>query len=97
MTRRVSAIVNPVSGRRNMLPVVRAIGHILEREGWTLDVLLTDRAGHAIELAREVPDDTHAVLAVGGDGTVCEVINGLYPRNIPLVILRTGTENLLAR
>jgi diacylglycerol kinase family enzyme len=41
--------------------------------------------------------DVEAVLVVGGDGTVCEVVNGLMERPLPIVILSSGTENLLAR
>lgn len=97
MNGRVAAIVNPISGRRNMLPVVREVGRNLQRNGGHLDIRVTRAAGEATTCAAELPPDTQAVLIVGGDGTVCEVINGLMPRPLPFVILRTGTENLLAR
>jgi len=95
--RRIVAIVNPVSGRRNMLPVVPKLSEALTTLGGHLEWSVTAGIGHATELAASLPDDTHAVLAVGGDGTVCEVINGLGGRPVPLAILGTGTENLLAR
>lgn len=97
MNVRVAAIVNPISGRRNMLPVVREVGRILQRNGVALDVYVTQAAGEATRRAAELVSDTQAVLVVGGDGTVCEVINGLMAHPLPFVILRTGTENLLAR
>jgi len=96
MGRRVVAIINPVSGRRNMLPVVRRIGRLLQDGGGEMQLEVTTRAGHATDLASQAALTADAVLAVGGDGTVCEVVNGLIGRNIPIVILRTGTENLLA-
>lgn len=80
-----------------MLPLVRDIGRMLRREGGELEILTTGRANHATELATAIPADVEVVLVVGGDGTVCEVINGLPRRGLPIVILRTGTENLLAR
>ncbi len=97
MNGRVAAIVNPISGRRNMLPVVREVGRILQRNGTSLDIHVTQGAGEATGCAAGLAPGTQAVLVVGGDGTVCEVINGLMARPLPFVILRTGTENLLAR
>jgi diacylglycerol kinase family enzyme len=87
--RRFAAIVNPISGRRNMLPRVRTIARAVERLGGRLDVLVTQGPRHATEL--------EAVLVVGGDGTVGEVVNGLAGSRVPMLILGTGTENLLAR
>ena len=115
--RRFVAIVNPISGRRNMLPRVRTIARAVERLGGRLDVLVTQGPRHATQLADGLSDDIEAVLVVGGDGTVGEVVNGLAGvgradrgsdeptekggsgrvRRVPMLILRTGTENLVAR
>lgn len=105
--RRIAAIVNPISGPRNMLPRVRTIARAVERLGGRLDVLVTQGPRHATELASELGGEVEAVLVVGGDGTVGEVLNGLAGvgradregrvRRVPMLILRTGTENLLAR
>ncbi len=97
MARRVVAIVNPVSGRGAVAPLVRRVKRALLRAGGTLEVRVTNNPGHATELASQVGDDVEAVLVVGGDGTVCEVVNGLFGKAVPSVILGTGTENLLAR
>jgi len=96
MARRIVAILNPISGRRNMLPMVKQVGQVLERQGSTLDIRVTERAGHATAIAAELSADVDAVLVVGGDGAVGEVINGLVGRLVPVTIMRTGTENLLA-
>ncbi len=97
MRRRLAAIVNPVSGRYNMMPTVRKIGGEIKRAGGHLDVRTTEGLGHATTLAAELSAESDAILVVGGDGTVCEVVNGLIENPIPMAILRTGTENLLAR
>jgi diacylglycerol kinase (ATP) len=97
MSKLVRAIINPVSGRRSMLPVVQETARLLAERGGELDIQLTTCAGHATELAAEAPPGTEAILAVGGDGTVCEVVNGLIERPLPIVILGTGTENLMAK
>lgn len=36
------------------------------------------------------------MVAAGGDGTINEVLNGLYPRSPPLAVLPLGTANVLA-
>lgn len=38
-----------------------------------------------------------AVVAVGGDGTVSEIADGLLEHPVPIALMPTGTENLLAR
>ena len=95
--RRFAAIVNPISGRRNMLPRVRTIARAVERRGGRLEVLVTNGPRHATELASRLGSGIDAVLVVGGDGTVGEVLNGLCGAQVPMLIYRTGTENLLAR
>lgn len=94
--RRFAAIVNPVSGRRPMLPVVNRIREVIEDQGGSFEILVTEHAGHAVEHARAVDDSFDAVLIVGGDGTVAEVLGGLDVARVPFLILPTGTENLLA-
>jgi YegS/Rv2252/BmrU family lipid kinase len=57
---------------------------IFEGAGWTIEESRTGRRGHAMEIAAAVSAD--AVIAVGGDGTVHEVANGL---------LKAGGETVL--
>lgn len=80
-----------------MLPVVREIARHIEKAGAQFQMSTTERAGHASELASALPESVTALLAVGGDGTVREVIHGLAGRKLPMAILASGTENLLAR
>jgi diacylglycerol kinase (ATP) len=68
-----------------------------ERAGVRCDVLLTERPGHAAELARERYRDYDAVFALGGDGTAMEIAGALIDTGIPLGVLAGGTGNLLAR
>ena len=73
---KVRAILNPRAG----LKAQRAL-RVLEREhpAWgALQIALTERPGHARELAEEaVRERADLLLAVGGDGTVNEVARGL--------------------
>lgn len=97
MKRRIVAIINPASGRGGKAALIRRVAGALKQEGVDFEPHLTTHPGHATQLATACPDDVEAVLAVGGDGTVSEVVNGLLGRPLPVVILATGTENLLAR
>ncbi|MFA9445256.1 diacylglycerol kinase family protein [Egicoccus sp. AB-alg6-2] len=71
-------IANPSAGggREGVLPRLTAALHA---RGLAHDVVVTDGRGHATELARAavVDDGRRYVVAVGGDGTVQEVVNGL--------------------
>lgn len=71
-------IINPVAGLgagRLVTPDV----HLLARENLLdYEVISTQRPGHAIELAQSAAgNDSSYVIAVGGDGTSNEVLNGL--------------------
>ena len=94
---RVAAIFNPFSGggeHRRDMPLLLDLLRAQELE---VVELPTERAGHGTELARQaVADGVDAVCALGGDGTVNEVINGIAESGVPLLIVPTGTVNVLA-
>jgi YegS/Rv2252/BmrU family lipid kinase len=65
---------------------------------WNIDLVATQAAGHAIELARAaVQDGLSAVFACGGDGTVNEVVNGLAGTQCALGVLRGGMGDVFAK
>jgi len=71
-------IVNPIAGKgagRTAIPEIRAN---LDALGVDYDLFVTEYPAHAIEMAAEAGSNGYStVVAVGGDGTVNEVINGL--------------------
>ncbi len=92
-------IFNPHSGnfRRNeqLLSLLR---HFLATSGVDGDLQLTTGPGHATALAREaVRHGCGRVIAIGGDGTVNEVAQGLRHTAAALAIVPTGSGNGLAR
>src|SRR5262245_24737475 len=76
------AIINPNSaGGRNS----KSVGRLeqLLPEGTT--VLRTNAPGHAIELTRDaLRGGAQTVIAVGGDGTINEVVNGFFDGSSPI-------------
>lgn len=71
-------IVNPASGsRRAARDIPRALKRVEEVLG-DVTIRFTARRGHARELARQGVEEGHSlVVAVGGDGTLSEVANGV--------------------
>ncbi|MFT4744409.1 MAG: diacylglycerol kinase (ATP) [Nitriliruptoraceae bacterium] len=71
-------IANPRSGKGRNAALAEATA-ALDAAGAEYSVQITQRAGHAIELARDAVTNKgiRYVVAVGGDGTVHEVVNGL--------------------
>jgi diacylglycerol kinase (ATP) len=90
---RALAIVNPVAGNGNAERVWRrARAEVDGVRGW--DCVVTERVGHALELARSAASSGfERVVCVGGDGTICEVANGLAHTDTALGIIPVGTGN----
>lgn len=61
------------------------------------EIVWTQYAGHATELAKQAAEDKYdVVVAAGGDGTINEVVNGLAMSDTALGIIPFGTANLLS-
>jgi diacylglycerol kinase (ATP) len=91
-------VVNPRGGQRRGLSILEQVRPMFAAAGAELEVRVTERAGHAQEIARTT--DLHGytgLCLIGGDGTVHEVVNGLLQRDqphaIPLGIIPAGTGN----
>lgn len=79
MKKRIVFILNPISGtsKKNGIPAI--IESTLDSDKFDYIIKVTEYAGHASEIAHEAKDNgTDIVVAVGGDGTVNEVIELSY-------------------
>ncbi|XUW99835.1 MAG: diacylglycerol kinase family protein [Dehalogenimonas sp.] len=94
-------IVNPAAGCGASAKHWPHIKRQLEKLGIKYDVVFTERIGHAIELAREAAKGHYNyIVAVGGDGTINEVVNGLLAvpgHNVALGVVNTGTGSDFVR
>lgn len=100
---RFFVILNPAAGRGAAAKFRPLVDRELTRAGAAHTVVETARRGHAAELARQaVAEGWPAVVAVGGDGTVHETVNGLMDAagggpSVPLGIVGVGSGNDFAR
>lgn len=71
-------IANPTSGRGTGARMIPLIEQLMAQHHLDMQLIRTERPGHAIELAKQAAaQGCECVVAAGGDGTVNEVINGL--------------------
>jgi diacylglycerol kinase (ATP) len=94
----VLVIINPIAGpRRNHGSLARAdvARRVLGRD---VEIRVTERPGHAEELARQAADERcDVVFAWGGDGTINEVARALAFTDTALALVPAGSGNGLAR
>lgn len=91
-------IVNPRSGTHGKNEIPRIIGESIDKGAFNSQVIFTEYAGHAAEIAsRCVAEKTDIAVAVGGDGTVNEVARSLVHSDTALGIVPCGSGNGLAR
>ena len=87
-------IVNPTSGKGDGKRAASIIQAEIEQNHLDGEIRTSEYAGHAQKLAAEIkPDPETIVYAVGGDGTIWEVLNGLS-QGLRLGILPCGTGNV---
>ena len=89
-------IVNPIAGAGGTAKKWPHIKELLKSFGLRFDHDLTEAPGHARELAKiAAKNGCELIVSVGGDGTINEVVNGLYDagnlNDVMLGIISTGT------
>lgn len=91
-------IFNPVSGGGKSTAMAEQIGGIIRERGDTYCVFKTESAGDGANQARKALDEgCDAVVCIGGDGTLSEVVQAVAQSGVPLYIVPGGTGNDFAR
>lgn len=93
-------IVNPKAGSGKGLKDWPVISNQMYNSGLRFTCVFTEHKYHAIELTvKAVTDGYRNIVAVGGDGTIHEVVNGLFIQkavpttDVCLAVIPTGTGN----
>ena len=94
--KRVHIVYNPKAGR-SLRDIGEELGVELLKRGYQVSLYRTKGALDAAREAKERCDaqDTDVLLAVGGDGTLNEVVNGIFQSDnkLPLAPFAGGTAN----
>lgn len=93
-------IVNPNAGNGKGKKDWDTISALLKKEDLTFKACFTERKGHAIKVTMDgISDGYRKIITVGGDGTLNEVVNGVFSNNscpankISLALIPVGTGN----
>ncbi len=98
MKRKIVFILNPISGTSGKAGIPKQIEKTINKNLFDYEIISTEYAGHASELATRAKDEgIDIVVAVGGDGTVNEVARAIVHSNTALGIVPCGSGNGLAR
>ena len=91
-------LVNPKGGHKKGLEIYEKVKHVFTSAGTNVTVLHTEYAGHAFDFAKTLDFVGYdGLCAIGGDGTMYELINGMLKRDdnqkIPIGLITGGTGN----
>ena len=96
--KKISFIVNPKSGTQSKEHILHLLDEKLDRMKFLSEIVYTEYAGHAIEIAaQKAKENEFAVVAIGGDGTINEIARSLVHTKTALGIIPCGSGNGLAR
>lgn len=96
--KKISFIVNPKSGTQSKEHILHLLDEKLDRTKFLSEIVYTEYAGHAIEIAaQKAKENEFAVVAIGGDGTINEIARSLVHTKTALGIIPCGSGNGLAR
>jgi YegS/Rv2252/BmrU family lipid kinase len=88
-------VYNPAAGKFPVKPFIKSAVEELESAGWQVEAEATRSGAHTVDLARQAASEKKdAVFAVGGDGTIGNVVNGLIDSDTALGVLPAGTANV---
>ena len=86
-------IVNPESAKGNAMKIIGNIEKVCKQEHIEYEVCYTLAQGDATRLAQSYKDDENIIYAVGGDGTLSEVLNGVVGTKNKIGIIPAGSGN----
>ncbi|MFH1422074.1 MAG: diacylglycerol kinase family protein [Planctomycetota bacterium] len=92
---KVAIICNPISGGGKSKILVKQLEAELSYHNYNITTFYTKAKGDAYQISSNITGNLAAVIPVGGDGTVNEVINGVCLRGIPVAPCPAGLSNVL--
>lgn len=93
----MAIIANPLAGRGRGKQTAERVKQLLTERSIDFEMMYTKYHRHGIELAHEASSKHELVVALGGDGTIGEVLEGIWETSSTLGIIPGGTGNDYAR
>lgn len=95
--KKILFVINPFAGHGSKAKIPELIVKYVDKSKFDYDLVFTEYAGHASEIAQEAKEKgLDAVISVGGDGTVNEVASALAYSDTALGIIPGGSGNGLS-
>jgi len=86
-------IVNPTAGKKEYEKYVNNIKNYCEKNRKDYEIRITKTSGDATLIAKEYRKSKNIIYAVGGDGTLNEVLNGIIGSNNKVGVIPIGSGN----
>lgn len=93
----IGIIYNPLSRKGKNRHRVEAIRKILDENNFPYEYRETECPMDGIRVSREMSETCDTIIAVGGDGTVYEVLNGAIDKDVTFGMLPFGSGNDISR
>jgi diacylglycerol kinase family enzyme len=75
-------VINPKSASGNTMRMWREVQASVQRRLEGVEIFMTEYAGHATQIARQLAEQNYdRLIVMGGDGSIHEVVNGLIDEN----------------
>ena len=90
-------IINPNANRGRNREVKVRIDRVCKKRNLDYEIRFTYRRGSATKIVKVYQDKEYIIYAVGGDGLISEVVNGIVGTKNKLGVIPTGSGNDFAR
>jgi len=95
---KIGYVINPTAGKKQVEKWTERIRNLTGQKGFLYQIFITERPRDGVSKGRiAVQNNCDVVVAVGGDGTVSEVVNGIKDSKAILGVIPVGTGNDFAR
>ena len=88
-----AVIINPAAGRGKGKKLENNIIQLLKDQFGKIEVFRTEYPFHAKEFAVQLKNNYSVIIAIGGDGTINEIVNGMIDGKAALAVIPIGSGN----
>lgn len=89
----IGIVFNPVTFGGRSVGRMRHALELLDAKGVEYVYRETACEGDAVRISAELADSCDVIVAAGGDGTVYEVVNGVYDKDVAIMVFTYGSGN----